>query len=285
MTGGFPEDYKFVRAPWGKSVLDRVAIRSLRNPLPSDGRGDQSSGSARVVVPLQGIPIPSPVGRERARVRVPRLLLIKHLKKNFRLVYLQREIPNQAGADGALPCAAPAADRLGRQILPHGASRYRADCFHSTSLVPLRKTAAMQPVNFEQSVDLIVAANARYRPDAYFFVRDALDYTKKMVDRSKGDEKHVSGKELLNGIRAFAIESYGPMAATVLEDWGIRSCADFGEIVFIMIEHSLLAKSETDSRSDFNDGFDFGEAFIKPFLPSNRTRIQPKQTEAKISSS
>lgn len=137
----------------------------------------------------------------------------------------------------------------------------------------------MQPVNFEQSVNLIVAANPRYRADAYFFVRDALDHTKRIVGRSKSDEKHVTGKELLEGIRACALENYGPMAATVLEEWGIRSCADFGEIVFIMIDHSLLAKSESDNRADFNDGYDFEEAFRKPFSPSKRLASTPKSVE------
>jgi uncharacterized repeat protein (TIGR04138 family) len=141
----------------------------------------------------------------------------------------------------------------------------------------------MQPVNFEESVSLIVASNSRYRCDAYFFVRDALDYTKRTMGRSKTDEKHVSGKELLEGIRAFALETYGPMAATVLGEWGIRACSDFGEIVFIMIEHSLLAKSENDSRADFDGGYDFEDAFGKPFRPTKRPTPAPQPTEANVS--
>jgi uncharacterized repeat protein (TIGR04138 family) len=137
----------------------------------------------------------------------------------------------------------------------------------------------MQPVNFEQSIKLIVADNPRYRADAYFFMREALDYTKRGVSRNKSDEKHVSGKELLEGIRAFALESYGPMAFTVLDEWGIRCCGDFGEIVFNMIEHDLLAKSASDSRADFNGGYDFAEVFRKPFLPSKRLMSNPKSVE------
>jgi uncharacterized repeat protein (TIGR04138 family) len=140
----------------------------------------------------------------------------------------------------------------------------------------------MQPVNFDQSVSLIASENSRYHKDAYFFLRDALDYTKRMVGRSKGDEKHVSGKELLDGIKGFALETYGPMAAMVLEEWGIRSCADFGEIVFIMIDHSLLAKSDSDNRADFNDGYDFFEAFRKPFLPASRVKSSAPPAEAKV---
>jgi uncharacterized repeat protein (TIGR04138 family) len=137
----------------------------------------------------------------------------------------------------------------------------------------------MQPANFEQSVKLIVAANSSYRADAYFFIRDALDYTKRTAGRNKADEKHVTGKELLEGIRAFALETYGPMAVTVLEEWGVRNCGDFGELVFIMIEHNLLAKSETDNRADFKDGYDFDEAFRKPFLPSKPLVSNAKSVE------
>jgi uncharacterized repeat protein (TIGR04138 family) len=137
----------------------------------------------------------------------------------------------------------------------------------------------MQPVNFDQSVNQIVADDARFRADAYFFMRDALEYTKRSLSRSKTDLKHVSGKELLEGTRAFALETYGPMTITVLEEWGIHTCGDFGEIVFNMIEYSLLAKSDTDSRGDFQDGYDFAEAFRKPFLPSSRLVSPPTSVQ------
>ena len=58
------------------------------------------------------------------------------------------------------------------------------------------------------------------------------------------------------------------MTLTVLHEWGLRSCEDFGEIVFNMVEANLLAKTETDSREDFKAGYDFHEAFRQPFLPS-----------------
>jgi uncharacterized repeat protein (TIGR04138 family) len=137
----------------------------------------------------------------------------------------------------------------------------------------------MQPVNFDQSVNQIVADDPRFRPEAYFFMRDALEYTKRSLSRSKTDQKHVSGKELLEGIRAFSLETYGPMTITVLEEWGIHSCGDFGEIVFNMIEYNLLAKSDTDTRADFHDGYAFADAFRKPFLPSARLVSPPKSVE------
>ncbi len=129
----------------------------------------------------------------------------------------------------------------------------------------------MQEVNFEESLDMIRAKDPRYARDAYHFVREALDFTQKNIGReNRGRIRHVSGQELLAGIRDFATAQFGPMAMTVFEEWGVRRCADFGEIVFNMVEIGLLAKTEKDSRADFQDGYEFFEAFRRPFLPPSR---------------
>ena len=73
-----------------------------------------------------------------------------------------------------------------------------------------------------------------------------------------------------DGIRDRALTSFGPMVLTVLTEWGVRSCQDFGEIVFIMVENKLLKKTEKDSRADFENGYDFIETFRKPYLPKGR---------------
>ena len=126
----------------------------------------------------------------------------------------------------------------------------------------------MHEVSLDEVLEQILAKDARYQRDAYFFVKDALDYTQKLsVKSGQGKLRHVTGQELLAGIREFALEQFGPMTITVFEEWGIRSCQDFGEIVFNMVESSLLAKTEHDSREDFKDGYDFQDAFRKPFLP------------------
>ena len=62
------------------------------------------------------------------------------------------------------------------------------------------------------------------------------------------------------------------MAVTVFEDWGIRGCKDFGELVFNMVESGLLAKTDRDSRDDFQDGYDFTDAFCKPYWPESRLK-------------
>jgi uncharacterized repeat protein (TIGR04138 family) len=129
----------------------------------------------------------------------------------------------------------------------------------------------MQAVNFEEVLEIIVNADPRYRRDAYFFLREALDYTQKVVAKAKkGEIRHVTGQQLLGGIRDYALSQFGPMTLTVLEEWGIRSCEDFGEMVFNMVENNLLAKTEKDSREDFKGGYNFEEAFHKPFLPEKK---------------
>jgi len=135
----------------------------------------------------------------------------------------------------------------------------------------------MQEINFDEAVESILARDPRYAREAYNFVREALDFTQKLiVKENRSQIRHVSGQELLDGIRQFALQQFGPMAVTVLEEWGIRNCRDFGDIVFNMVETSLLAKTDRDSRNDFQSGYDFTDAFRKPFWPSQRSSPEPK---------
>lgn len=114
---------------------------------------------------------------------------------------------------------------------------------------------------FEQELMKIIENDSRYSIDAYIFVRYALDYTM----RTLGIKGHVTGQELLEGIRQFALEKFGPMARFMLHEWGITKCRDFGNIVFNMVENRLLGKTEEDSIHDFDGGYDFYDAFEKPY--------------------
>src|SRR5262245_17923805 len=145
----------------------------------------------------------------------------------------------------------PVTDRLDRQNVSHGAS---ADSFRNEALI-------MQEVSFEEAIAQIRAKDARYHQDAYLLVREALDHTQKTLGKESGVRAHVTGQELLTGIRDFALSHYGPMAMSLLNEWGIHRCEDFGEIVFNMVEIGLLAKTNEDSRGDFANGYDFYEAF------------------------
>jgi uncharacterized repeat protein (TIGR04138 family) len=138
----------------------------------------------------------------------------------------------------------------------------------------------MQPISFEEAIRRIVAADPRYPAEAYHFVQEALQHTQRTLGRHKSEDKHVGGRELLVGIRDYALKSFGPMVPTVLGEWGIHTCEDFGEIVFNMIEHNLATKRATDSREDFKGGYDFDEVFGKPFRPSKPVLPAPKPDKA-----
>ncbi len=120
---------------------------------------------------------------------------------------------------------------------------------------------------YEQEIDAIIQADNRYRAGAYYFVADAVAFTTKKHVAKADDSgvRHISGGELLEGIRQFAIEQYGPLALDVLEDWGVKSTEDFGNIVFNLVEHRLLGASDDDSVDDFANGYDFRQAFLRPF--------------------
>lgn len=134
-------------------------------------------------------------------------------------------------------------------------------------------------IDIEQVLETIVARDTRYPREAYYFVREALDVAQRKFAKSGGKSAkdkpaHVSGQQLLEGIRAHALEQFGPLTLMVLEEWGIRSGEDFGEIVFNMVESSLLGKTENDSRDDFKGGYDFFEAFRKPYLPKGKCGVK-----------
>ena len=139
----------------------------------------------------------------------------------------------------------------------------------------------MQAVDFEQTLEKILQQDKRYSREAYGFVREALDYTQRIVAEKNEDKvRHVSGQELLEGSRQYALQVFGPMAMLVLAEWGITKCEDFGELVFNMVESGLLAKTQKDSRDDFKGGYDFEEAFRRPFAPSDPV----KSRKTKVSS-
>jgi uncharacterized repeat protein (TIGR04138 family) len=134
----------------------------------------------------------------------------------------------------------------------------------------------MQDLEFTEIVELICKEDNRFDRKAYSFVRQALDSTVKEL-RKRNPERtqksqHVSGAELLHGIRAYALEQFGPLAKTVLNTWGIRRCSDFGDIVFNLIEYNVFSKTESDRREDFTDLYEFDDAFVKPFQPAKKPR-------------
>lgn len=135
---------------------------------------------------------------------------------------------------------------------------------------------SMQHPDFSEIVTLICKEDPRFDRKAYDFVRLGLDHTVKELrkkDSARSDRpRHVTGPELLEGLRVYALEQFGPLAKTVLNAWGVHRCQDFGDIVFNLIEYNVFSKTENDRKEDFSDIFDFEAAFVKPFQPAKRPR-------------
>ncbi len=113
----------------------------------------------------------------------------------------------------------------------------------------------------DERIQALSDRDGRYKAEAYSFVLAALSYTIGRV----GEVRHVSGQELLEGLKELSMESYGPMAKEVLNHWGIRSSTDVGRVVFDLVNEGLLSKTDSDSVDDFKDGFDFEEEFITKY--------------------
>jgi uncharacterized repeat protein (TIGR04138 family) len=129
----------------------------------------------------------------------------------------------------------------------------------------------------------LLKEDRRYAFEAYVFVFEALGYAQNVLDmgtespsepasgrqqqseEEQGTERHVSGQELCEAIRRFALEQYGYMAQTVLNSWGVHTTGDFGEIVFNLIRIGQMRKTAHDCREDFDDVYDFDTAFKHQF--------------------
>ena len=125
----------------------------------------------------------------------------------------------------------------------------------------------MQKPDFNEVIQKIVRDDKRFNLNAYYFVRDALDFTIKAQKKS-GANKHVTGTELLEGIRQFTLREFGPMSKFVLNEWGIANCHDFVQIVFNLVQYNVLGKNDNDRMEDFSETYNFDDAFIKPYLPA-----------------
>lgn len=109
----------------------------------------------------------------------------------------------------------------------------------------------------DEVLDRLQERHPRFHAHSYVFVLQALH----RVIHSLEAPRHVSGQELAEGVRALALERFGPMARTVLQHWGIHDTDDVGRVVFAMVEQGILIKQDGDQPEDFADVFDFEEAF------------------------
>jgi uncharacterized repeat protein (TIGR04138 family) len=123
----------------------------------------------------------------------------------------------------------------------------------------------------------LLRRDKRFHLDAYVFVFDALRFAQEHLglggaavptdETVTDEERHITGQQLCEAIRMYAVKQYGGLAKNVLNHWGIQSTNDFGEIVFNLIEIGQMRKTDSDRREDFDQVFDFNEAFRDTFGP------------------
>jgi uncharacterized repeat protein (TIGR04138 family) len=121
----------------------------------------------------------------------------------------------------------------------------------------------------KKSLEEIAAECGRYNAKALKFVFDGLGHTIQQIRESEEEDellpRHITGAELAEGLASLAKERWGRLAAMVLNQWGVRATRDFGEIVYLMIEHGWMTSQETDQIEDFDNVYDFEQVFEKQF--------------------
>jgi len=132
----------------------------------------------------------------------------------------------------------------------------------------------MQKETFEDAIKRITQQDSRFEADAYYFLKEALDYTaQEMSLSSEEHSRHVSAEQLLHGFKDLALKEFGPMASTLFNEWGIKSCGDVGDIVFLLIKEGVFGKQDNDSPEDFIEVYSFQSAFIDPYLPKQVSKV------------
>ena len=142
----------------------------------------------------------------------------------------------------------------------------------------------MPDLDVNEIVSLIRKEDPRFDRLAYAFVRDGLDFAVKELKKRDAARakvsRHVTGRELAEGLRDYAIEQFGPLAKTVLNAWGLHETIHFGDIVYNLIDYNVFSKTDSDRREDFADIYSFEEAFEQPFRPKARRLPLPSFAEA-----
>lgn len=134
----------------------------------------------------------------------------------------------------------------------------------------------------------LAPSSSRYDRYAYDFVYEALRFTQNRLNRGlqsseavdDDESAHISGSELLHGIKDYAIRKFGYLAQTVFQQWGITATIDFGNIVFEMIEKGEMRKTDRDSLEDFKDVYQFQDVFeIKYEIDASKAFRRLRQAE------
>jgi len=126
----------------------------------------------------------------------------------------------------------------------------------------------------EDPIHSLALKDGRYSPEAFRFLLDSLPHAMRLAgkEQAEGTERHVTGQQVLTGMREHALAVFGPLAAPVWRAWGVHESLDWGRIVFLLVDNGLLNRQESDTLEDFRAGFDFDQAFVRDYrleLPSS----------------
>jgi uncharacterized repeat protein (TIGR04138 family) len=110
-------------------------------------------------------------------------------------------------------------------------------------------------------MDKIRLRESRFDERAYLFVLSALEFCQQRLP----ERRHITGRELSLACRDLALERFGVMSKLVLETWGVTSTADFGDVVFALVDLGLLMSQPTDTREEFHEVYDFAQAFDREY--------------------
>ena len=116
----------------------------------------------------------------------------------------------------------------------------------------------------EKSLEQVISEDGRYSPAAFAFLREGLAKAVKDIhgqEEGPAGQRHVSGQQLCLSLRDLAIERWGLLAKTVLVRWNVRETVDFGNMVYLLVNHGFMKKTDEDSLEDFRSVYTFGEAF------------------------
>jgi uncharacterized repeat protein (TIGR04138 family) len=119
----------------------------------------------------------------------------------------------------------------------------------------------------KKSIEQIAGEDGRYSRGALQFVFEGLGRTIEKIRQGTEDseERHISGDKLAIGLGDIAQEKWGRLAKVVLNEWGLHTTRDFGEIVYLMIANEWMRAQEDDEIEDFDNVFDFETRFEKSF--------------------
>ncbi len=124
----------------------------------------------------------------------------------------------------------------------------------------------------KKSIEEIAKLDGRYSLRAFQFVHEGLGFSVKKYYGSEAEDSgphHITGKQLCLGLAEFAAEKWGRMAKVTLNQLGIKSTQDFGNIVYLMVEHKWMHARPEDTIEEFGDVYNFEEVFEKNYQFSN----------------